>query len=250
MRVLVIASNYKPAFIYGGPVHSVSSMCEALSRLGIKVTVFTTNANGGRRLDVPLAEPVNQDGVEVFYYPVDSILPPSFFYSSALAQACRRNIGHFDIVVLETFFAHAMGSAVAACTKMGVPYIVSIRGQLLPWSLRQKSVKKKLYLALVGRSYLNRAAGVHCTVPAEADALKKLGLDRACFVVPNGVNSHRFAHLPPRGILRQRLNIPDHARLLLFLGRVHSKKRPDIAVEALAAAQGLLGETHLVLAGP
>jgi glycosyltransferase involved in cell wall biosynthesis len=77
-----------------------------------------------------------------------------------------------------------------------------------------------------------------------------LGLRAHYFVVPNGLDTNRFARLPARGVTRRRLNIPEQARLLLFLGRLHVKKRPDIAVESLAAAQALPGETHLVLAGP
>jgi glycosyltransferase involved in cell wall biosynthesis len=50
--------------------------------------------------------------------------------------------------------------------------------------------------------------------------------------------------------MRQRLNIPPDANLLLFLGRIHKKKRPDFAIEALAGAQSIPGETHLVLSGP
>ena len=250
MRILYVINYYKPAYGYGGPVRSISQLCEALAKLGATVTVLTTNANGMELLDVPLASPTTVDGVEVFYYPIVPISPRSFFYSPSLAKAIHQKVVQFDIAVLDTFFTHPMGPAVFACKQGGVPYIVPLRGALLPWALKHKRLKKKLYLSLIGRAYLNGAAALHFTASSEAQAVKKLRLTAPKLVVPNGLDSHRFAHLPVRGALRKRLNIPEQAHLLLFLGRLHVKKRPDIAVEALAAAQSLPGETHLVLVGP
>jgi glycosyltransferase involved in cell wall biosynthesis len=250
VHILYVTNYYKPAYSYGGPVRSVSQLCEALVKLGVAVTVLTTNANGTDLLDVPLEQPINSDGVEVFYYPIVPIPPRSFFYSPALARACYQKADQFKIAVLDTFFTYAMGPAVAACRQAGRSYIVSLRGQLLPWSLRYKWLKKQVYLSLIGHVYLNKAAALHCTAPTEAEALAKLGIRTPKFVVPNGVDSNRFAQLPVRGNTRQRLNIRDDDRVLLFLGRLHHKKRPDLAVEALGAAQSLPARTHLVLAGP
>lgn len=250
MKILCVVPYYKPAYIYGGPVRSNSQLCEALAQLGAKVTVLTTNANGMQLLDKPLGQSTTMGGVEVFYYPVFPILRHSFFYSPSLARACYQKTNQYDIAFLDTIFSHAMGPAVAACKQAQVPYIVTLRSALLPWGLRHKRLKKKLYLALLGNACLNQAAALHCTDPIESEAARKLGLRVPNFVVPNGLDIHHFACLPARGTLRQRLNIPEQAHLLLFLGRLHIKKRPDIAVEALAAAQSLPGETHLVIAGP
>lgn len=250
MRILFVTNYYKPAYGYGGPVRSISQLSEALVKLGATVTVLTTNANGTGLLEVPLARPINSEGVEVYYYPLVPLPPRKFFFSPALARACYQKADQFRIAILDTFFTYAMGPAVTACGRAGRPYIVSLRGQLLPWSLRYKWLKKQVYLHLIGRTYLNQAAALHCTAPTEAEALAELGIRTPKFVVPNGVDSHRFARLPVRKNIRQRLNIPADDRVLLFLGRLHPKKRPDLAVEALAAAQSLPRRTHLILAGP
>ncbi len=248
MRILYIINYYKPAYIYGGPVRSTSLLCEALAKLGAKVTVLTTNVNGTSQLDVPLGQSVAVDGVEVFYYPIVPIPPRSFFYSPALAQACHQKVADFDIAVLDTFFTHAMGPAAAACKQAQVPYIVPTRGQLLPWALQHRHLKKQLYLTLLGRGYLNGAAAIHCTIPAEAEAVVNLGLKTPTIVIPNGLEVSRWEKLPLRGSLRQRLGIPTEAIMLLCLGRLHQVKQPHVALESLAA----LGQAnvHLVYAGP
>lgn len=247
MRVLFVVSYYKPAFIYGGPVHSISSLCEALARQGIKVTVFTTNANGERQLEVPLGQAVNLNGVGVWYFPLN--LRGVFFYSPLLGAACQDQIGRYDLVVIESVMGYALFPAARACLETHVPYVVPLRGQLLPWAIKQSYWKKKLYLSILANRYLNRAAALHCTDLAEAEAAKHL-LQAPTFVIPNGIDLRKFDQLPPRGALRNRLGIPEKAKLLLFMGRLHSKKRPDIAVASLVATQILLEEVHLIVAGP
>ncbi|GAB4458727.1 MAG: hypothetical protein Kow0070_12780 [Anaerolineales bacterium] len=248
MRILYICSYYKPAYIYGGPARSIAAMCEALSRQGAQVTVLTTNANGSTPLDVPLGQPVDVDGVTVYYYPTAGGLPRRFFYSPSLARACEGMIRQYDIVVLETFFTHPTTPAVKACRKWGKPYIIPQRGQLLPWALKQKPLKKYAYLALAGRSYLNHAAGLLCSNAVELEAVQKLNFKAPAFVIPNGLDTAQWRNLPPRGALRRQLAIPETAPLLLMLGRLHRVKNPDLAVEML----GLLKrrDVHLVFAGP
>lgn len=197
MRIGVVTGYYKPAYGYGGPARSIPAMCEALAQLGAQVTVFTTNANRPARLEVPLRQPLNVDGVTVWYFPLS--LDGQFFYSRALAQACRERLGEFDLAVLELLWAQAMGPAGRACIRAGVPYVVPLRGQLQPWSRKHKFWKKWLYFNLFARRYLNRAAALHCTDRAEAASLAGLGLRAPSFVVPNAVDAARFARLPARG---------------------------------------------------
>jgi glycosyltransferase involved in cell wall biosynthesis len=246
-RVLFVVSYYKPAFVYGGPIHSISLLCEALARLDVQVTVVTTDANGAGRLDVPLNQAVDVNGVEVWYFPLS--FGGAFYYSRALGAACKNLIPQFDIVVIECVLGYALFPAAKACINAEIPYVVPLRGQLLPWSLRQGSWKKDLYLKLLANRYLNQAAAIHCTDVDEAQFASAL-LAPPPFVVPNGIDTRHFTDLPSGNSLRSRLGIPPTANVLLFLGRLHPKKRPDIAIHALAACQSIQKDVHLVLAGP
>lgn len=250
LRVLIITSYYKPAYVYGGPVRSLSTLAEGLAQQGVAISVFTTNANGGMRLDVPLRKPVMVDGVAVTHFPLARRSWGTFYYSPELAQACWDHVAEYDVVLLESLWGHLSQPATAACKRHGIPYIVTPRGQLLPWSFDNKNLKKRLYLTLFARRHLNGAAALRCTDPLEANAVDAFGFSAPTFVVPNGIDIARFTTLPSRQELRNRLEIPREARVLLFLGRLHPKKRPDIAVAALAAVQDLPRETHLVIAGP
>jgi glycosyltransferase involved in cell wall biosynthesis len=249
VKILCITPYYKPAYIYGGPTRSNSQLCEALVKLGADVTVLTTNANGTELLSVPLGRLTVVEDVDVYYYPLVRVFPHNFFYSPSLARACYQKVDQFDVVFLDTIFSHVMGTAVAACRKANVPYVVTLRSALLPWGLKHKELKKKMYLTLLGMNYLDHAAALHCTDQAESEAAKDLGLRSPTFVIPNGLDVNNFARLPARGTIRRRFNIPEQAKLLLFMGRLHIKKRPDIAIDALAATKLLPEETHLLVAG-
>ncbi len=248
MKILYVCSYYKPAYVYGGPAKSVAAMCEALVRQGAQVTVLTTNANGDKFLNVPLERPMDVDGVTVYYYPIARGLPRSFFYSPALARACDGMVKEHDIVVLETLFTHPTDIAMKACRKWNKPYIIPLRGSLLPWALSQKAIKKQIYMALFGSRQLNHAAGVQCSDLPELDAAKALNIKAPLFVIPNGIETSQWETLPPRGALRRQLGIPETAPVLLMLGRLHRVKNPELAVDML----GLLGrkDVHLVFAGP
>ncbi len=248
MRILYVINYYKPAYVYGGPVQSISTMCEALVQQGAHVTVLTSDVNGTQRLAVPLRQSVNVDGVEVYYYPIVPLPPRSFFYSPELARAAAAQVGQFDITIVDALWTHALRPAAVACSKARVPYIVPLRGQILPRAIQRRSLRKWCYLALGGRACLDAAAALYCTDASEAEAAARLRLRAPPFVIPNGIHTARWERLPPRGALRQRLGVPSDAALILFLGRLHSIKRPDIALDGLITSG--LPQTHLVYVGP
>jgi glycosyltransferase involved in cell wall biosynthesis len=249
MRILYVCPYYKPAYVYGGPVQCIASSCEGLVQAGVQVTVFTTNANRAARLDVPLQQPVDVEGVTLWYFPL-VLNGLSFFYSPSLAEVVNIRVSEFDLVVVASLWGHMLIPAATACVRFQVPYVIPVHGQLFPWALAKKRLKKSLYLKLLGRRYIDRAAAIHCTDPIEAEAVVRLGFRPPTFVVPNGIRASSFSSVQKSGNLRRQLGIPDWADILLFLGRLTHIKRPDIAVDALGAAQSLAREIHLVLVGP
>jgi glycosyltransferase involved in cell wall biosynthesis len=243
MRILYVSSVYKPAYVYGGPARSVPLLCEALAKAGAGVEVLTTDANRRRRLDVPLATPIDVDGVLVTYFPV---VNERYFYTPALLDALRRRIHQFDVVELDTLFSALHEPAAAICRKAGVPYVAPPRGQLMPAALREKRWKKRIYLKLAGLRTLNAAAGIHCADPMEAEALPRAGVTAPAFVVPNGLDLPAESPAPSGRSIREQLAIPDSVPLMLSAGRFHRVKRLDVAVAALASVP----RAHLLLVGP
>jgi glycosyltransferase involved in cell wall biosynthesis len=244
MHILMMNASYKPAYVYGGPIHSMALLCEGLLHAGAQVTVLTTNAGGRQPLDVPLRTPLLVDGVSVTYFPAwYNPLEHSFYYAPELTQAALRLAPSADILVVNTVFNHAAYAAYTAARRSRTPYVIVPRGQLMPWSLRTKSLKKVLYMRLFGERYLKQAAAIQCTDAAEAASLP---YPLPTIVVPNAIPLEP-THTPDRQAFRAQHHIPAASFLLIQSGRLHPKKRPHIALQVLAA---LPPDTHLLFAGP
>lgn len=247
MKILGFFWYYKPASVYGGPVNSMATMFENFVSLGAEATVFATNVNGKNRLDVPLKQPVNVNGVQVWYYPI-TLEQFSLNYSREMTKALSTQLHQFDIVISGALWQPLLVSIIQkACARTGIPYVVPLYGQLLPWALNYKGWKKKAYLALFGKQYLNHAAALQCTDSSEVEAVNRLALTPPTLLNPYSVKASNFSVLPPRGLLRQKFGIDKDAVVLLVLGRLHRVKRLDIALEILADLNRR--DVHLIYAG-
>lgn len=247
MKILHVIPNYVPAWRYGGPIRSVSDLCQAQAQYAQQVTVYTTNLDGNATLAVPSNQKVLLAGVEVYYFQARW---PSFAFSLSLASALKQSVQEFDIVHIHSIFNWPITPAALSCRKHGVPYIVSPRGMLGPVPLAKGVWKKKAYSRLVERRNLNGAAAIHFTSEEERAEADAFGLKPPSFVIPNGINLKEFAHLPPPGDFRK--NYPEVAgkKLLLFLGRISWKKGLDLLVRAYGALARARDDLHLIIAGP
>jgi glycosyltransferase involved in cell wall biosynthesis len=248
MRVLVVSPYYEPAFVYGGPAHSVPALCRALVTEGLAVSVFTTNANGEASLDLPVSRALSRDGVQVYYFP--RLTRARFFWSPELARRSLERMSEFDIVHTNGTFNFPSLVATRIAASKGVPVVLSPRGELMPWSLSQKKTKKRIYMRFPGQGHIERMAALICSDELEQQAIKELGFRNPTVVIPNGLNTRSFANLPPRGALRTGCGIPNEAVVVLVLGRIHPIKRPDLAVEAFARIADRFENSHLVFVGP
>jgi len=69
MRILQIIPSI--SLVYGGPSQMVLGLSAALASRGIDVTIITTNSNGDIGqipLDVPLNQPIQQNGYQIIYF--------------------------------------------------------------------------------------------------------------------------------------------------------------------------------------
>jgi glycosyltransferase involved in cell wall biosynthesis len=251
MKIGVVGAYYKPATVYGGPIRSVSALCEGLTQAGAQVTVLTTNANGAGALAVPTGQPVLVDGVLAYYYPRQGAhLVPNYYYSPGLKQACREKMRNFEVIYICGTWTYAMRAGAMAALAADVPYVVSPRGSFMTWSMSQRPIKKRVYLELIERRLMNRAAAIHCTSSLEQQQLNPWGFRPPILVIPNGLDLTPFAALPERGTLRRALGVPQDGTLSLFVGRLHKMKRLELTIQAFAKVAREAPDAHLLVVGP
>lgn len=213
---------------YGGPSLAVLEICRGLARAGVETTVVTTDADGNGRLAVPLGRETTLDGVRTIYF--RRLWSEAWKLSFSLSRWMRRNVGRFDLVHVHAVFSHASRAAAAISRSAGRPYIVRPLGSLDRWSLDQKPYRKRVFLSAGGRCLLEDAAGLHFTSEAEMnEAAAAIDVTRG-FVVPLSVPTR-----DPMEASSVRL------KTIVFLGRIHPKKRIDLLIKAFAELRGRIG---------
>lgn len=248
LRILHVVPTYEPAFHTGGVVRSTSQLCRALIALGAEVTVYTTNCDGARLMDVP-REAVDVGGVVVRYFPVTRA--GGFRFAPALGQACQQSVKTYDVVHLTSFWCYPGLAGGRAARRNSVPYVMSPRGTLMNPVLRQRGYLKKMaYLYTMERANLVHAQAMHFTAGPELADTTVFGCCNKGFVVPNMVDVQEFSSCPSSGEARQALDIPGDSLVITYLGRLHKRKGIDVLLRGFASFAMDVPQGVLCIAGP
>jgi len=237
MRILHVIRDLSTAT--GGPVTAVQGLASAEAAAGHKVALLAT--------DYGLPDELFIEGVELKIFPCTLA---GWRYSRELAEALPEVVRTSDIVHIHTIWEHPAWVAARVCRKLGKPYILRPCGMLDSWSLSQSAWRKWLYLRLLAGSVIRNAAALHFTSEEELKNSLKPGGGVREFVVPNGLPPTAFEGLPGSEAFWFRYPELDGKRLLLFLGRLHYKKQPDVAIRAFRKVCDRDARLALVLAGP
>ena len=246
MRVLHFLPAYVPAWQYGGPILSVSRLCEGLVQQGVDVRVITTNAG---LADFPIEQfgvPQEVNGVQVIYYPIDQIRGP--IRSQALVDSLPNHMAWAELLHLSSIW-QPLGLSVQKCAHAaGVPVVQTLRGALGPYSWTRSFFKKSLYFLFFEWPYLQRASFIHCTTQQEINEISWLRLKPPVSLLPNPLDLDQL-HTDKNLGFKWRLkhDIPKSAPLFIVAGRLHHKKGIDLLPKVL---KDLPNQSwHLVILG-
>lgn len=142
-------------------------------------------------------------------------------------------------------------------TRLAKPYIVTAHGMLDEWTMARRAWRKRLFLALGGRRWLESAHAVHCNSSIEAEQSQRWIPRGRTVVAPLLTDLRPFAGLarkPPTERLatgRQRGSAGAASALqALFLGRLDPIKGIEDLIEAVAGLGRAGVDVALTIAGP
>jgi glycosyltransferase involved in cell wall biosynthesis len=173
--------------------------------------------------------------------------PTGFGYMKGLLHSAMS--GGFDVLHCQHIWMYPSVVELAWGSRLKRPYVISPRGMLDSWALRNSPAKKALASLLFERAHIARAACMHALCEPEARAIRAYGYKGPICLIPNGTDLPKLG-LP--GELNGAMgDIPDGAKVLLFLGRIDRKKGLDLLLRAWAAsrARGAYDDWRLVIVG-
>lgn len=222
----------------GGLFNSVRLSSKYLLGQGVDVDVF-----GYERVDV--ASDLNE------WLPI----VPKPLGSSFRSIATRLGVpGALDAEDYDLVHQHGIWQPFSLSTRswgkrLDRPVVISPRGMLDAWAMRNSAWKKRIAMRLFERSNLKSASCLHALNANEMETMRRLGLENPVAIIPNGVTP---------GVMERTIAPPDayareSRRKLLFLGRLHPKKGLIETLDGWARAQGiddsLAKDWVLVIAG-
>jgi len=261
MKILQIVPSI--SVIYGGPSQMILGLSPALARLGVEVTILTTNTNGDngqKPLDVPLNQPIQQDGYQIIYFPCSPFR--RYKFSLPLLLWLNNHAHEYDVAHIHALFSPVSSAAAAICRQKKLPYILRPLGTLDPADLQKKKQLKKLYTAIIERKNIANAAGIHFTSEQEAKISQRFGLFTKDLVIPLGVKlqgemavegdrekSREKIREKTREKICSQYNIPADILIVLFMSRIDPKKGLDILIPALEKLVQEGFQFNFILAG-
>ena len=256
MRILNVAQTYFPYLAEGGRPAKVRALSKGLAQRGHQVTVLTVDLGPSNWKCLGIAHEESAfgfrhsaDGVDAVY--LSTLLRfRAFTINPYVIGFCRADLRKFDLVHIYGLY-DLLGPTVSHfCRRQGIPYVIEPMGMYRP--IVRNIRLKKIYHILLGRQLVAGARFVIATSEQEKQELIEGGIQKSRVVVRrNGIEFP--SELAVRGEFRRRWSIPEDAKVVLFLGRVVSKKSPDLLIEAFARwrkSSACGGSSVLVLAGP
>ena len=233
MRILQVVTLISDDGAYGGPVRVAFNQAAALRARGHEVTVA-----GGWRGDG--TAPVPTDEADPVLFPVRTLVPAAGFAGLAapgLVRWVRRRLGGVDVVHVHLARDLVTLPVARAVLGAGAPLVVQPHGMIDP----SGNPLARPLDALLTRPVLRGAGRVlHLTGRERADLVDVAGDTLRLEAVRNGVPE-------PAG---RAARAPDAAPEVLFLARLHPRKRPEAFVE-MAQRLGAGGvQARFTMVGP
>jgi glycosyltransferase involved in cell wall biosynthesis len=256
MRILKVLQSYFPFQDRGGPVFKVRSLATGLAKRGHRVTVLTADLGFGRENGFHVEAErcrwgwtVSSENVEAIYLTTTGRYRAVTFNPGMFAF-CRTAIRDYDVLHFYGLYDLLAPAVSHFCRRQSIPYVIEPMG-MYPPIIRSLRLKR-MYLELLGNRFIHGGRYLVATSEQEKRGLIEGGIDAARIEIRrNGAELPTSE--PEPGKFRRERGISNDAKVILFLGRLVSKKSPDLLLEAFAnwrASSGRTQDAVLVLAGP
>jgi glycosyltransferase involved in cell wall biosynthesis len=242
MKLLHVIRSINPAT--GGPVENIKQLARAMAEIGHSTEVAT--------IDPPRAPWVCD-----LPFPVHVLGPgkDTYGYTAELVPWLEKHASNYDAVIVRGIWQYHSLACWKALRNSLTPYFVFTHGMLDPWFKKAypfKHAKKWLYWPWAEYRVLRDASAVLFTCEEERILARESFWLYRCQerVVNYGTSAPADAADRQKKAFFSLHPGLQGKRLVLFLGRIHTKKGCDLLIDAYAEVLRLEPDWHLVIAGP
>lgn len=230
MRIAHVVTYTSADGAFGGPTRVAFGQAKALAERGHEVTVFA----GSPRNEAGETE---RDGFRLRTFAVQRVAPfggfatlrPRGMHAALTAQASEFDVAHVHLARDLTTLPAAL-----ALRKLGVPYVTQTHGMIDRSDKRLAAILDRL---ATGRALVGAGSWLLLT-PEEQTELARVATPGRTRAVRNGVE------------LRETTPLDQRNDTVLFLARLHERKRPLAFVEMAKRLADDLPRTQFLLIGP
>lgn len=246
MKILHYIDDFD--FSLGGVVQYIFQSSRAMAEHGVDVTLVA-----GRNKDIP----------ETWFDPNSKSTPNAVVLNSSpgpygwlngrQVEEVLNIARQHDVVHFHCPWDLGANRVAKQLLKRNIPYVISTHGTLDTWSVNHKWLKKIVYLRLIAKHFLRRAAIVHCTALSEREQVSHnvRKLDNSVCVVPYiSLAKSTPSRDGENSIYEQFPDVSKSKTKLLFMSRVHVKKGLELLFDAIAILKNKGAEIQLLVAGP
>ena len=226
----------------GGPPKIIYDHAIVQMKLGAEVTILTPISEGQKIYAIPAGAKVitcKRHWFSKFWAE----------FSPELYTWIKAHGNEYDIIHIHGVW-HFAGVA---------PYLAGIKtakcitthGLLDHWTIGKGYWKKYLFGLLFQKRIIKNTDLIQINNTDEQDDLKRfLGFEHPNVkIVPNGMNLQDFSILPTKGTFRDKFQIPNDKKIILFMSRINLKKGLDLLLPAFQEVTSQRSDCLLILAG-
>ncbi|MBZ6528209.1 glycosyltransferase family 4 protein [Aerococcaceae bacterium DSM 111021] len=238
MRIGMFTDTYFPQV--SGVSTSIKILCDQLRKVGHEVIIFTTSD--------PDARPEN-GVVRLPSIPFASFEDRRIAYGGL--DRCLKISREYDLDIIHTHTEFSLGLAgkyVASRLKIPTVHTYHTMYENYTHYIWNGRLIKRQHVRWFSKAFCGQADGVITPSELTYATLKDYGVEAPMRIIPTGVLLPKFNE-NYRSLIRQRLNIPMDAPVLLSLSRLSKEKSLDEVLMAFPSVQEAYPSTHLVIVG-
>lgn len=243
MEIVNIIENLDDS--YGGPAKSVPYMCKYLNEIGVDTKILSIQDKNNEKNAIVDDHKLHWETFTYNFY-------RALRYSISMKHYMEKLffISSNRIIHAHNLWNYICYLSLKISKKYDVPLVVSIRGSLYEWSIKQSRLKKSLAWFLFQKRVLQHASCIHVTEIRELEAVRGLGINSPIAIIPNGINLNEFDNLESKIVAKQRLGLKPSKNYILFLSRLHPKKGIEFLIDGWIDLASRYQEWDLLIVGP